>query len=154
MTRLVDHINAIASQLPTGFGDDSHKARYLRRAVIRFDWAQNSIAQVATSKYTFTQFITPLQESMQITEEINRARALGTNYIHYLNNRKSARHANNPAMNRDKRWSLERSLSPHPCYRYSRSPSDHRNRKSAQHRFSIDYGRRNPALRKQRFCYG
>ena len=39
-TQMVDHINALASQLPASFNDDAHKTRYLRRAVMRQEWAQ------------------------------------------------------------------------------------------------------------------
>lgn len=40
LSRLVDHINELAPQLPYGFGDDAHKTRYLRRAVMRLRFAQ------------------------------------------------------------------------------------------------------------------
>ena len=53
LSKLVDHINALAPQLPTGFGDDSHKTRYLLRAVMSLDWARHPISQIATSKYSF-----------------------------------------------------------------------------------------------------
>ena len=35
LTELVDHINALAMQLPNGFGNDPDKNRYQRRAVMR-----------------------------------------------------------------------------------------------------------------------
>ena len=37
LTELVDHINALAPQLPAGFADEPHKTRYFRCAVKRFD---------------------------------------------------------------------------------------------------------------------
>ena len=40
LIEICGHINALASQLPSGFGDDAHKTRYLRRAVMRFEWAK------------------------------------------------------------------------------------------------------------------
>lgn len=86
LTKLVDYINALAPQLPTGFGDDPHKTRYLRRAVMSLDWAQQPISQVTTARYTFVQFITALQESLQLQEEISRAQATGINYGQYVNN--------------------------------------------------------------------
>ena len=43
LTKLVDHINALVPQLPDGFGNDSNKIRYLRRAVMRLEWAQQPI---------------------------------------------------------------------------------------------------------------
>ncbi len=39
LTKLADHITALASQLSAGFGDDTHKIRHLRRAVMRQGWA-------------------------------------------------------------------------------------------------------------------
>ena len=66
LKRLVDFINALAPQLFTGFGDDKHKTRYLRRAVMRFDWAKNPLAQLVTAHYSFEQFTTALHESIQL----------------------------------------------------------------------------------------
>ena len=40
LTKLINHINALAPQLPAGFGDDAHKTRYLRRAVLGQPFAQ------------------------------------------------------------------------------------------------------------------
>ena len=73
LSQLVDHISALAPQLPAGFSDGAHKTRYLRRAVMGQDWAQNAISNIATSKYSFIQFITALQESLQLREERQRA---------------------------------------------------------------------------------
>ena len=33
----VDHINALSPELPAGFADEPHKAKYLRRAVMHLD---------------------------------------------------------------------------------------------------------------------
>ena len=78
--KLVDYINALAPQLPTGFGADSHKTRYLRRAVMKYDWAQQTISQITTARHTFTQFLTALQERSQLRDEIARVR---TSEVHY-----------------------------------------------------------------------
>lgn len=91
LTKLVDHVHALAPQLPEGFGNDSHKSRYLRRAVMRLEWAQHPISQVATSRYTFIQFITALHESLQLREERARAQALGTHYGQYMKDPRSPR---------------------------------------------------------------
>ena len=53
ITKIVNHINALAPQLPNGFGDDAHKTRYLRRAVMRFEWAHQLISQLTPVRYTF-----------------------------------------------------------------------------------------------------
>ena len=50
LTKLVEHIYAVAPQLTDGFGNDSHKARYIRRAVMGLEWVQQPISQVATSQ--------------------------------------------------------------------------------------------------------
>ena len=75
LIKLVNKINALAPQLPSGFGDDPHKTRYLRKAVKSMRWAQQPISQLTTAKYTFSQFVTALQESLQLEEEISHARA-------------------------------------------------------------------------------
>ncbi len=49
LRKMVNHINALAHQLPPGFRDDAHKTRYLRRAVMRHEWAQQPISQLTTS---------------------------------------------------------------------------------------------------------
>ncbi len=56
LASIVNHINALTLQLPHGFGDDPHEKRYFRRSVMCFDWAQNPIAQLNTSRYMVTQF--------------------------------------------------------------------------------------------------
>ena len=68
LSRLIDRINAVAPQSLMNFWDDGHKSRYLIRAVMRFDWAQQPIAQRSTARYTFSQFITSLRESLQLKE--------------------------------------------------------------------------------------
>ena len=45
LTKLVDHINALAMQLPNGFGNDPHKNRYQRRAVMRLEWARQPVSR-------------------------------------------------------------------------------------------------------------
>lgn len=63
-----DHINALTTQLPFGFGDDAHKTPYLRRAVMRMNWAEQPILMVNSSRFTFMQFLAALQESLHINE--------------------------------------------------------------------------------------
>ena len=49
LSKLVDHVNALAPQLPQGFGNVDHKTRYVRRAVMQLQWAQTPIAQLTTA---------------------------------------------------------------------------------------------------------
>lgn len=70
LTKLVDHINASAAQLSGGFGDDHHKTRFLRHAVMRLDQAQQPIPQFATNRYSLIQFMTILQRSLQFQTRI------------------------------------------------------------------------------------
>ena len=56
LPKLVDHINALAPQLPQCFGDGAHKTQYLHCAVMQFQWAKASIAQLMTSRY-FLRFV-------------------------------------------------------------------------------------------------
>ena len=53
LEKLINRINDLALQLPLNFGDDNHKTRYLRHAVMRFDWAQQPIAQMTTGQLLF-----------------------------------------------------------------------------------------------------
>ena len=62
LTRIIDRINSLAPKLPAGFGDDAHKTRYLRRSVMGQDRAQTPISHIATSRYSFLQFITALEK--------------------------------------------------------------------------------------------
>ena len=73
LTKIVNHINALAPQLPTGFGDDAHKTRYLRRAVLGQPFAQQPISQITSARYSFTQLTTALKENLQLREELSRA---------------------------------------------------------------------------------
>ena len=105
LTRLVDHINALGPQLPQGFGDDAHKTRYLRRAVMGLKFAQQPISQLTTARYTFTQFTTALKESLQLMEELTRARAQELNYGQYVRDPRDVRPSSS-------RWSHRRNYSP------------------------------------------
>ena len=102
LTKIVNHINALAPQLPTGFGDDAHKTRYLRRAVLGHSFAQQPIAQITSARYTFTQFQTALKESLQLREELSRARAPDMNYGQYVRDPRDVRPSNS-------RWPPNRS---------------------------------------------
>ena len=66
LTRLVDPMNTLALQFPKAFSYEGYKTRCLRRAVMRLDWAQQPISQIATSSYTVIQFIMVLQEGLQL----------------------------------------------------------------------------------------
>ena len=92
-------------QLQQSFGDDNHKTGNLRRAVIRFEWAQQPIAQMTTARYTFTQFITSLQESLQLQEEMAQARVARVDYGQYEKHPRNFGHPNN------RRGALQRSRS-------------------------------------------
>ena len=83
LRKLVYHINALAPQLPHGFGDDAHKKRFLRRAVMKHNWANTPISQIASARYSFGQFITALQESWNLQDEVSRASAPADPIINY-----------------------------------------------------------------------
>ena len=83
LRKLVRHINALAPQLPHGFDDDAHKTRYLRRAVMRHNWANTPISQITSARYSFSQFINALQESLHLQDEISRASAPADPIINY-----------------------------------------------------------------------
>jgi len=156
LTKLVDYINALAPQLPTGFGDDPHKTRYLRRAVMSLEWAQQPISQVTTARYTFVQFITALQESLQLQEEISRAQATGINYGQYVNNPRDigTRRNNRFSHLRNRQGNhWNRSRSPWQSNNRERSRSLSRSGRFNQHDRKEDR-RRNPTLPRRRFCWG
>ena len=68
---------------------------------MRVDWAQQPISQVATSRYTLIQFITALQQSLQLGEEISRPKAPHTHYGQYTKNPRSMGYPNSHARYRD-----------------------------------------------------
>ncbi len=53
LTKLVDYIERLTPQCPQGFQEDSHKARYLRSAVINFSWARAPVSNIVSNRYTF-----------------------------------------------------------------------------------------------------
>ena len=75
-----------------------HKTRYLRRAVMRFEWARQPTSMLTSSRYSFTQFLTALQEGILLNEEIARANGPGANYGQYPNNPHDVRHPNYPRL--------------------------------------------------------
>ena len=77
LSKLIDQINALSPQLRPSFQTDEHETRYLRRAVMAHAWAQQPTSQTTTARYSFAQFATSLNESLQLKEE----------YPEYVNNR-------------------------------------------------------------------
>ncbi len=63
------------------------------------------------SRYTFIQFITALEERLQLREEVDRANALDAHYGQYMNNPTTVWYPNNRALYRANRWWLERNRS-------------------------------------------
>ena len=51
--KLVRYLNVLPLKLPQVFWDDRHKTRYLRRAVMSLDWAQQPASQIKITTYTF-----------------------------------------------------------------------------------------------------
>ena len=85
LTQIVDHINSLAPQLPNEFGDDQHKMRYLRRAVMGFDGSTQTMSQLTVSRFSFPQFITAVRENVQLQEELSRKHTADMNYSQYIN---------------------------------------------------------------------
>jgi len=161
LAKMIDHINALAPQLPQGFGDDHHKTRYLRRAVMGFNWAQQPISQMTTARYSFNQFITSLQESLQLQEEMSRARAQDINYGQYTTHSHSVRHPNNRRGGKGRTWSPRRQDGRYSTSDRSRSPYNRQNsdssRSPAWRNRRGGYGATrsgNPMIRSRRYCYG
>ena len=117
LSKLVNFINARVPQLPTDFGEVDHNTIYLRRAVMSHDWAEQLISDTKTSKYSFTQFITALQGSLQLREERDRARTHDIDYGLYLRNPHDVDHSHN----------RNRSRPGWPSNNRSKSCSPHRN---------------------------
>ena len=96
LPKIINHIYALAPQLPHGFGDDACRASYFRRAVMRFPWAQNPIVQLTTSRYNFIHLIIVLNESLHFEEEISLSRTDAQDVLfgQYLNDtRDVSRHS-------------------------------------------------------------
>ncbi len=104
LTKMVGYFKALAPQLPKGFRDDHHKTRNLCRAFMPIDWAQQPISQITTARYTFTNFITSLQEIRQLKEEMSQARAQEIKYCRYTTHPHYLRHPNNRRGVKDRAW--------------------------------------------------
>ena len=151
--RLVDHINVLAPQLPHGFGDDPHKARYLRRAVMGYTWARQPIYQLTASRHTFVQFMTALNESLQLQDEVSRAHALDIHNGQYMTDPRDVRKHHNQ---RDdlRGWEHSRNQSPFPNRRNSGPWSRRYNRQRSRSPAYKDGSRMNPRIRNKRVCWG
>ena len=156
LTKIVNHINALAPQLPAGFGDDAHKTRYLRRAVLGHTFAQQPIAQITSARYTFTQFQTALKESLQLREELSRARAPDMNYGQYVRDPRDVRPSNSrwpPVRTHQSRDYRDRSRSPFRSNLRDRSRSPYRSGRDARNNNRYDR-RINPNVRDKKVCWG
>lgn len=110
LQKLIERIDKLAPQLPTGFGDPPHKMRYLRKSVMNMSWARTPISHMTTAAYDYTQFIAALHESLQITRELPRSNLNDTLYGQYLydpmdvRKRDNARSAHEQHSFRRSRW--------------------------------------------------
>ena len=64
LTRILDHICALAPQLPQGFGVHAHKIRIHCCALMGLSFSQQQIFQLATARYTFTKITSALKKSL------------------------------------------------------------------------------------------
>ncbi len=53
LTKLVEHIEQLVPQCPSGFRSDENKTRFLRKAVLGFDWALAPIRNIVSHRYKF-----------------------------------------------------------------------------------------------------
>ena len=153
LAMLVDYINALAPQLPRGFGDDAHKTRYLLRAVMSYDWAQQPISQLTTSRYTFVQLITALNESLQLLDEISRARTTDIQYRQYFRDHRDVRKQRNGRQDQ-RGWSPRRHQFPHLNDYNNRYPHISYGRQRSQSPAFGNRPRRNPCIPQKRVCWG
>ena len=63
-----------------------------------FERAKQPIFMRKTSRYSFTQFLTAIRESIQLNEELVRVNAPDVNYVQYLNNPHDFLQPNNPRL--------------------------------------------------------
>ncbi len=61
---------------------------------MRYEWVQQPISQFASARYTFIQFISDLNLSLQLQEEISRAWAPDVHYGQYVTDSREVRHHN------------------------------------------------------------
>ncbi len=75
LTKLVEHIERLVPQCPPGFRSNENKIRFLRKAVLGFDWALVPIRNIVSHRYKFNAFVTALHESLQLATELKGANA-------------------------------------------------------------------------------
>ncbi len=70
LKRIVEHIERLTPQCPVGFRSDENKIRYLRSAVLGYEWSLTPIRSIVTHGYKLHGFVTALHESLQLSEEL------------------------------------------------------------------------------------
>ena len=152
LQKLIDTINTLAPQLPKNFADDAHKARYLRLALINVDWARQPIADLATQRYSFAQFVHALQANLQLHNESRMTSVTDTHLSQFVAHPRDVRsnkvaHTRRPPFQGrdiDRRRNRTATVS-----RYKT------NGRQGNSRARDDRGPRiNPTLRHGRFCWG
>ncbi len=153
LRQLVDHINNTAPRLPKGFGNIDHKIQYLRRAVKRLPWAVLPIAQLGQQGYGYQEFIDSLHSRILHMSELGKTTSDSFYGEMYLTHPKDVRKHSTPLSGRRTPKAND------PPFRSPRHTPDRRN--VNQKPFSrVPRGRanqeprRNPAVRRQRFCFG
>ena len=75
LNKMVEYIERLAPQCPPGFRSNENKIRFLRSAVLGYEWALAPIRNIVTHRYKFNAFVTALHESLQLSNELKSARS-------------------------------------------------------------------------------
>ena len=73
LTRLVEYLELLTPQCPPGIRSDENKIRFLRKALLSYEWGLSPIRNIVSHRYTFHAFFTALHESLQLSNELKDA---------------------------------------------------------------------------------
>ena len=118
-----------------------------------YNWAQHPIFQLTASRYTFVQFITALNESLQLQDKISRSRAPEILYVKYMTDARDVRKHPNQ-VDEPRRWDHRRNQSS-SFHRRNSGPWNRRyDRQRSRSPAYEDGPRRNPSTGNKRVCWG
>ena len=80
LNRMIKHLDHLVPQLAADFQSGAHKTRILKNALFGLEWSITPCKSLSTAGFTYNQFVTALNESLQVQMDLYTFRGTSTRY--------------------------------------------------------------------------
>ena len=101
LNRMIKYLDHLVPQLAADFQTEAQKTRFLKNAVFGLEWSITPCKNISTAGYTYNQFVTALNESLQVQMDLDTFRGTCTRYGQLITHPRDVNRAptNNPSSN-------------------------------------------------------